>query len=179
MHPLFFGSNPAKVLEGPNKGFRALAKEEDLARKLISEFSSEKKSLAILSDNAHPDILTENFRKFTPEDFNNGIKFSQFNDSERKKLIDLIEVYVNRYNKNISDSYMKKIKSNGFENTYFSWAGSIDVGEGHYYTIKHDSFLIEYDNTQNNANHIHSVLRDFNGDYGQDILAEHYKSSHT
>ncbi|MFL2649063.1 MAG: DUF3500 domain-containing protein [Dehalococcoidia bacterium] len=86
---------------------------------------------------------------------------SQFNDSERKKLIDLIEVYVNRYNKNISDSYMKKIKSNGFENTYFSWAGSLDVGEGHYYTIKHDSFLIEYDNTQNNANHIHSVLKRF------------------
>jgi len=179
MHPLFFGSNPAKVLEGPNKGFRALAKEEDLARNLISEFSSDKKSLAILSEIAHPDILTENFRKFAPEDFNKGIKFDQFNDSERKKLINLIEIYVNRYNKNISDSYMKKIKSNGFENTYFSWAGSIDVGEGHYYTIKHDSFLIEYDNTQNNANHIHSVLRDFNGDYGQDILAEHYKSSHT
>jgi hypothetical protein len=39
------------------------------------------------------------------------------------------------------------------------------------------TFLIEYDNTQNNANHIHCVWRDFNGDWGEDLLAEHYRNS--
>ena len=68
--------------------------------------------------------------------------------------------------------------NNGFENTTFAWAGSTKISEGHYYFIKHDKFLIEYDNTQNDANHIHSVLRDFDGDYGSDILSNHYKSSH-
>ena len=179
MHPLFFGSNPAKVLDGPHKGFRALAEEEDLARKLITSLSPDKKSKAILSNVAHPDILTANYRNFDDSDFNNGIKFDQFSDLERKNLVELIKVYVDRFNLEISESYMKKILAKGFENTYFSWAGSVELGKGHYYTIKHDSFLIEYDNTQNNANHIHSVLRDFNGDYGEDILSEHYKISHT
>ena len=67
---------------------------------------------------------------------------------------------------------------NGFENTTFAWSGSIDISKEHYYFIRHDKFLIEYDNTQNNANHIHSVLRDFNGDYGEDILSKHYNSNH-
>tara|TARA_B110000438_G_scaffold30148_1_gene29347 strand:- start:6074 stop:7069 length:996 start_codon:yes stop_codon:yes gene_type:complete len=179
MHPLFFGANPARVVEGPHKGFRALAPEEDQARKLIKSLSSEKQSKAIITNEAHSDILTANYRTFDPSNFDQGLKFSEMTDQERNSLLELINVYVKRYNKSFADSYLKKIISIGFENTKFSWAGSTEISKGHYYTIKHDAFLIEYDNVQNGANHIHSVLRDFKGDYGEDILRNHYTSSHS
>jgi len=179
MHPLFFGANPAKVINGPRKGFRALAPEEDQARKLIKSLSTEKQAKAIITEDAHSDILTANYRTFDSSNFDQGLKFTEMTDSEKKSLMDLINVYIKRYNLPFANTYLKKIMSIGFENTKFSWAGSTEISEGHYYTIKHDLFLIEYDNVQNGANHIHSVLRDFEGDYGEDILRNHYISSHS
>ena len=87
-------------------------------------------------------------------------------------------MYTNRFTEEYAQNYLNQILKNGFENTTFAWSGSIDISKEHYYFIRHDKFLIEYDNTQNNANHIHSVLRDFNGDYGEDILSKHYNSNH-
>ena len=69
----------------------------------------------------------------------------------------------------------EQIKKAG-KNIYFAWAGGVNKGDPHYYRIQTPSFLIEYDDTQNNANHIHSVWRDFNGDWGEDLLKEHYQS---
>jgi hypothetical protein len=63
-------------------------------------------------------------------------------------------------------------------NLFFAWSGRIEKNDPHYYRIQTPAFLIEYDDTQNNANHIHSVWRDFNGDFGQDLLAQHYQASH-
>lgn len=40
------------------------------------------------------------------------------------------------------------------------------------------SFVIEYDNTQNKANHIHTVWREFGGDFGRDLLREHLERDH-
>jgi hypothetical protein len=70
-----------------------------------------------------------------------------------------------------------KIEQNGFENISFAWAGSLDVGMPHYYRVQGSSFLIEYDNTQNDANHIHSVWRDFTEDFGRDLLREHHTAA--
>ena len=79
----------------------------------------------------------------------------------------------------VSNNYWKQINNEGFDKLYFTWAGSLVPGLGHYYNIKHPRFIIEYDNTQNNANHIHSVMRDYSNDFGIDILAEHYKNNHS
>ena len=57
----------------------------------------------------------------------------------------------------------------------FTWAGSSEPGQRHYYRLAGPRFLVEYDNTQNDGNHVHSVWRDFNGDFGRDVLAEHVK----
>jgi len=178
MHPLFFGANPAKVIEGSRKGFRALKPEEDLARKLVTSFSEDNRKIAIINEIAPPDILTANYRNFNNQEFIKGLNFSKFTNNQRDGLIDLIKVYISRFTEDYAKNYLKQIIKQGFDNTIFAWAGSTDISKGHYYFIKHDKFLIEYDNTQNNANHIHSVLRDFDGDYGEDILSNHYKSSH-
>lgn len=178
IHPLFFGANPAKVIEGPQKGFRALGQEEDLARKFLKSLSDENKKLAIVNEIAPPDILTANYRDFNSQDFISGINFNKLGDSQKDNLIELIKVYTSRFTDEYAKNYFNKVSKNGFENTSFAWSGSTEISKGHYYFIKHDKFLIEYDNTQNDANHIHSVLRDFDGDYGQDILSDHYKSNH-
>ena len=178
MHPLFFGANPAKVLEGEKKGFRALDKEEDLARKLVTSLSDDNRKIAIINENAPSDILTANYRDFNNQDFVKGLNFNKMSSSQRDNLVHLIKIYTSRFYDEYAKTYNKQIISHGFENTTFAWAGSTKISEGHYYFLKHDKFLIEYDNTQNNANHIHSVLRDFDGDYGADILGNHYNSSH-
>ena len=178
MHPLFFGANPAKVLEGNKKGFRALSLEEDVARKLVTSLSEDNRKIAIINSTAPPDILTANYRNFNSSDFNVGLNFNKLNDKQKDNVIDLIKVYTNRFTEEYAQNYLNQILKNGFENTTFAWSGSIDISKEHYYFIRHDKFLIEYDNTQNNANHIHSVLRDFNGDYGEDILSKHYNSNH-
>lgn len=178
MHPLFFGANPAKVIDGENKGFRALDNEEDLARKLVLSLSDDNRKTAIINENAPSDILTANYRDFNNQEFVKGLNFDLMTSSQKDNLIDLIKIYTSRFSEEYAKTYNKEMISHGFENTTFAWAGSTKISEGHYYFIKHDKFLIEYDNTQNDANHIHSVLRDFDGDYGSDILSNHYKSSH-
>ena len=178
MHPLFFGANPAKVIEGPSKGYRALKPEEDIARKLVTSLSEDNRKIAVINELAPPDILTANYRNFNNKEFIKGLNFEKFTNNQRDNLIDLIKVYTSRFTEEYAENYLKQIIKQGFDNTIFAWAGSTEISKGHYYFIKHDKFLIEYDNTQNNANHIHSVLRDFDGDYGEDILSNHYKLSH-
>jgi len=77
----------------------------------------------------------------------------------------------------VAEERSKKMREAGFDKIYFGWAGGVNKGDPHYYRVQSPTFLIEYDNTQNEANHIHSVWRDFNGDFGEDLLREHYQTT--
>ena len=77
----------------------------------------------------------------------------------------------------LADQDLAKIQRAGWDKVLFAWAGSIKPGEGHYYRVQGPTFLLEYDNTQNNANHIHSVWRDFENDFGEDLLRRHYQQT--
>ncbi|MBV8717644.1 MAG: DUF3500 domain-containing protein [Chloroflexi bacterium] len=175
--PLFFGANPAEVRHGPTKGQRTLAPEEDLARALVRSLPQEQKRVAIVSETAFPDILTDHYRvanAFAPPD---GLAWSAMSADTRNQLSQLIRHYVTRTNDELSGPYWRKLEAE-FAALTFAWAGSEEPGQGHYYTIKAPSWLIEYDNTQNGANHIHSVLRDISGDWGEDLIAQHYAEAH-
>jgi hypothetical protein len=176
--PLFFGANPAEVRHGPTSGQRTLPEEEDFARALVRGLAPEQKGVAVISQTAFPDILTDKYRvanAFAPP---RGLAFAHMDGETREKLVRLLRHYVERTNDELSGPYWRKIESEGFDTITFAWAGSDEPGQGHYYAIKAPSFLIEYDNTQNEANHIHSVLRDITGDWGEDLLAMHYAESH-
>ena len=73
---------------------------------------------------------------------------------------------------------MENLKMEDFDTIRFGWAGATVSGQPHYYRIQGKTFLVEFDNTQNNANHIHLVWRDFEGDFGRDLIKEHYQHSH-
>ena len=174
--PQFFGANPAEVRDGPMQGTRVLSAEEDLARSLVKSFSAEQRTEAVLSTTAPGDILTSNERKAAIQE-DRGISYSKLGKDQQGTLLALIEEYLGVQPRAQAQQRLDRIRGVGFEQIKFAWMGGLEKGQGHYYRVQGKTFLIEYDNTQNGANHIHCVWRDFNGDWGQDLLAEHYHNS--
>ena len=175
--PSFFGSNPAEVLEGERKGLRILAREDDLGRDLIQALTAEQKKTAIVSAEAPRDILTEASRKAAIKGQPSGLQASRMNAHQRELLQNLLDEYVGNVPEQVAQLRQDQIKKAG-GNLYFAWAGGEKYRDPHYYRIQAPAFLVEFDDTQDHANHIHSVWRDFEGDFGLDLLKEHYQSSH-
>lgn len=174
--PSFFGSNPAEVKSGPRKGLRALAAEEDKGRELIKGLSAEQREQAIFDKTAPRDIITEAQRRVKPLE-QKGIAAAKLDEKQKDMLMQLIKAYVERNRPELAKDDLRKIQEAGVEKIYFAWAGGIERGEGHYYRVQGPTFLLEYDNTQNNANHIHAVWRDFENDFGEDLLKKHYQET--
>lgn len=175
--PTFMGANPAVVPIGAEKGRRTLKDEMDLGFALVNSLSPTQRQQAVFSDKALPEIVSGNNRKaelLEPK----GINFKQLNDSQKKTLLDLLNVYVRNYEFGFSQKLKAKIEKAGLDNLSFAWAGSLEPGQGHYYRIQGPMLLIEYDNTQTNANHVHTTVRDLTNDFAEDILKQHYENEH-
>lgn len=174
--PSFMGSNPAKVLDGPRKGLRVLDTEEDAGRALVKALDDGQQKKAIIDATAPKDILTMNSRKAMIE-HPAGIDFNDLTDAQKKQLVALVTDYASRLRGDLAQDDLVKVSNAGWDKLKFAWAGPTDPGQGHYYRVQGPTFLIEYDCTQNNANHIHSVWRDLQNDFGDDILAKHYQDT--
>ena len=172
--PMFLGSNPAEVRDGVKKGQRALAEEEDAARTLVMALPANLQAQAIVNAVAPSDIVTMNKNDISPLP-DHGVTYAAMGSQQQALLIKLIEAYTSNMEADIAAARMAKIKSAGLDKIRFAWMGETEKGKKHYYSVQGPTFLIEYDNTQNNGNHIHSVWRDFNGDFGRDLLREHLK----
>jgi hypothetical protein len=176
--PLFLGADPAEVRHGPEKGKRILAAEEDLARDVLRSLDAPRKAVAIVDPVAPDDIITKNYRTADPSGPLSGLLYADMSDEQRQRLVTLVRHHVERAGDEVAGNEWARIEAAGLERVSFAWAGPEEPGQGHYYAVKGPSFLIEYDNTQNGANHIHSVWRDWTNDWGEDLLAKHYAESH-
>jgi hypothetical protein len=174
--PSFFGSNPAEVRDGPRKGLRILAAEEDSARGLLMALDQSQRSKAVIDTTAPGDIVTMNKPKVDPLS-TAGIAAGDLRPNQRDLLMKVIGAYTSAMASDIAADRMAKLQKAGVEKIGFAWAGEAERGKKHYYRVQGPTFLIEYDNTQNDANHIHSVWRDFDGDFGRDLLREHLKEA--
>jgi hypothetical protein len=173
--PRFMGANPAEVREGPHKGLRVLGEEEDLARQLLNSFDDDLKAKVVFSPHAFKDIVTGFSSDVEPLD-NVGVAVSQMHHSQKEMLERIIALYLSSMKEDMAQRRLNQILEHGIDDVYFGWAGGVNRGDAHYYRIQGPSFLIEYDNVQNKANHQHTVWRDFDGDFGRDLLREHYNS---
>ena len=173
--PMFLGANPAVVMDGDQQGRAALHSEESAARAFLASLSPEQQATAIVNGVAPGDILTMNKNDITPLP-NQGVTFASLDEKQRAKLLDLIGVYTGNMEADLASERLARLKANGLDTIRFAWLGEKEQGKKHYYMVQGPTFLIEYDNTQNDGNHIHSVWRDFNGDFGRDILREHLKA---
>ena len=174
--PSFLGTNPAEVRTGLRAGLRVLAAEEDLGRQLIKSLDAKQRAVAIFDTNAPNDILTGDKRRawrLEPA----GLAASGLNPAQRETLATLIKEYLGRNRTEVAAADWSRIEKAGWEKVYFAWAGGLEPGQAHYYRVQGPTFLFEYDNTQNNANHIHTVWRDLENDFGDDLLKRHYEQS--
>lgn len=179
--PAFMGSNPGEVRDGPRQGLRVLGPEEESARAIVKSLSEEQRKTAIVATEAPKDIISAAERKIDLGKINGGkpgIAVSALNPQQREMLLNLIDYYAHRHRGPIADQELRDITAAAFENVHFAWAGGLERGEKHYYRIHGPTFLIEYDNTQDNANHVHSVWRDPKDDFGEDLLKRHYEQDH-
>jgi hypothetical protein len=175
--PSFFGANPAEVREGPRAGLRALANEEDLGRELVNSLDNDQRKVAIVDQTALKDIITMASRKAALEGQPSGLPVAKMNAKQFERLQALLEEYARNVPEQMAMEREDMIRKAG-KNMFFAWTGVTEKGGPHYYRVQAPTFLIEYDNTQNGANHIHSVWRDLHNDFGGDLLKAHYQASH-
>jgi hypothetical protein len=176
-NPLFLGANPAEVHTGSQKGSRILAKEEDLARALLTGLNKDQKRNAILSPTAPPDILSRAMPKLELGGAE-GLAAGSMTSEQRTTLAMLIHEYIDRLPSELSAIELKKLNEAALNAVHFAWAGAEERGKPHYYRLHGPFFFVEYDNTQNNANHIHTVWRNPKNDFGLDLLRLHYMQKH-
>jgi len=175
--PLFFGSNPGEVRHGERTGLRALEEEEELGRQLLHSLDGEQKAVAIVDAEAPGDILTTNIPYVRGEVQPDGLGSSDMSASQRDILHALVETYIKRLPETVARAEWARLAAD-INAACFAWAGAEERGGPHYYRVMGSSFLAEYDNTQNDANHIHAVWRDLSNDFGEDILRRHYREGH-
>jgi Protein of unknown function (DUF3500) len=177
--PGFMGSNPAIVPSGPEKGKQILKEETGMGFAFLHTLSSDQLSKAVIDAKAPGDIITFNNRKAMIEN-PKGIMYADLSKKQQAQMMDLVKLYIHRYTKLFADDMLKELQTAGLNKLQFAWAGDQqqDANKGCYYRIQGPTIIIEYDNTQNNANHVHSVIRDLKHDFGGDELLAHYKQEH-
>jgi hypothetical protein len=175
--PSFLGANPAEVRAGPRKGERVLGEEEDLGLALINSLDGAQRKIAIFAPEALKEIVTTNKKRVDPLS-PAGISLGQLSPSQRGQLVALLKLYLARYRPELAAEAFARIEAAGLEKVTFAWAGGLDRTKQTYYRIQTPTLLIEFDNSQGNGNHIHTAIREFKGDFGHDLLAQHYAREH-
>jgi hypothetical protein len=170
--PSFMGANPAAVPKGNRRGQRVLAEEEDEARKLLGMLDAAQRATAIIDTRTYGDIVTRNADKVSPLE-DKGLQARAMSDAQKAQLRKVIEVYAGAFEPALREARLARA-SEGQESVRFAWAGATERGRPHYYRIQGPGFLIEYDASQDGGNHVHTVWRDFSGDFGRDLLREHH-----
>jgi hypothetical protein len=171
--PAFLGTNPHELRGGKDAGKRVLGAEEDLARALLLLCDDKQRLTAIIAAEAPPDVFLGPSKPPSALGARAGLPVRAMGPGQREVLWRLIEEYAHNLRGEFADAELRHLKSE-FDGMYFAWAGGTEHGQGHYYRIHGEHFAIEYDNTQNDANHVHTVWRDFEHDFGGDALGEHY-----
>jgi len=176
--PQFLGSNPHEVRSGEQRGLRVLGAEEDLARALMLLLDERQLQQAVISETAPRDVMLGPGKPPSALGPRRGLPWQQLSEVQRGVLWRLIEEYATLWHGDFAAAELARIQNGGLDELCFAWAGGRERGEGHYYRIHGNDFAIEYDNTQNDANHVHTVWRDFERDHGGDLLLRHLQEHH-
>jgi hypothetical protein len=171
--PLFLGANPAEI----GHVTRPLADEEDLALALIASLDDRAATTARLADDAPDDILTTNAPRLEGIDRLEGVRFAELTGDARDHAKDLVRHYVRRLHETDADGWWRRLEPD-LGDVRFAFAGIPQHRRPHYYRLAGPMFFVEYDNTQDEANHVHTVLRDPTNDFGDDALRTHRRHAH-
>jgi hypothetical protein len=187
--PSFLGANPATVPSGAQAGMRVLAAEEDMGRGLYATLTAEQREKALIAKEAPADILSVPGRSLD-EVTTSGVGYGELDERQREMVRDLVREFADNLRGELAHAEIERIAKAGWEGVRFAWAGGENPGipgtpgvlgapgVGSYYRLSGPTFVIEYDNTQNGANHVHTVWHDRERDFGRDLLKEHLERDH-
>ena len=170
--PSFFGANPAQVRGGARKGLRALAAEEDEARTLLAMLDDAQRRQAVVDTRTYGEIVTRAAARVSPLE-QRGLPVDAMTEAQRAQVRRILEAYAESFEPPIRVARLARALE-GFASMRFAWAGPTERGRPHYYRLQGPRVLVEYDSSQDGGNHIHTVWRDFDGDFGRDLLREHH-----
>lgn len=176
--PHFVGSEPARIDSGPRAGFRLLGPEEDLARELITALRGTARATAVFAATPPDDILTRDDPFADPGLLPDGLSHARMAPGQQRLLERLVRRYLDRAPTAYANECWSGAVTRGLDSLSFAWAGGLEPGDRHYYCVRAPDFLIEYDNTQDDGNHAHSVWRHVRHDWGADLLRGHYTDQH-
>jgi Protein of unknown function (DUF3500) len=175
--PAFFGANPAAVPSGPHQGLRALKDEQDFGLALAQILAPSFRPRLVIAPDSPGDIVSGPGRSDSLK-APAGVALGEMAAEPRALALRLLETYARNVRTEIADAELRAMHEAGIERIHFAWAGAIDRARPHYYRLHGPTVLIEYDNSQNNANHIHSVWHDPRNGFGADLLRAHYRTGH-
>jgi len=175
--PLYYGASPHRVTDGTMNGWHILDDEENLGRNIVLSLSKSQQKKA-MAPAAMPDgILTDMIVDLKGKIETEGVAYSEMNASQQAAVKELVMENIYNIPRDQAHTRLDLVQKGGWENIRFAWAGSTKVGEKMFYILQGPEFILEYCEVSMGSNHIHSVWRDTNGDFGRDILAEHLASS--
>ncbi len=175
--PAFMGANPATVPSGALQGLRTLKDEQEVGLALAQSLAPPLRQRLVIAPRSLGDIVSGPGRRQNLK-APAGVPLGDMGDEQRALALRLLETYARNMRTEIAEAELRAIQEAGLERIHFAWAGPIDPSRGHYYRLHGPTVLIEYDNTQNEANHIHSVWHDPRNAFGADLLRAHYLSGH-
>ena len=172
--PFFAGAHPATVRDGTHRGFRLLGPSEDLARQIMASLDDQQRRTAIIADRSFGEIVASPQRE---RDLGNptGLPLGEMTGAQRTLVEALMDRFLGTLAADLLAQQKERVLQQGLATFRFAWAGSLTPGEAHYFRIHGPATLVEHDNTQNGANHVHAVWRDLAADFGRDALADHYR----
>jgi hypothetical protein len=175
--PHFMGANPAAFRHGQRRIHNALGAEEELGRAIVRSLDPRLRAGVVMAGEVPDDIVAGPGREDSLR-FPAGLPLARMPDASRDAVIELIEVYARRLRPDLAEAELDRMHRAGADRLHFAWAGGLRPGQPHYYRIHGPTLLIEYDNSRDGANHIHTVWHSPGRNFGADPLAEHYRMGH-
>ncbi|HLH67590.1 MAG TPA: DUF3500 domain-containing protein [Candidatus Dormibacteraeota bacterium] len=198
--PLMLGAEPATF-----GAFAPLAEDEELGFRMLRSLDDSQVRQAVIHHRAPADVVTRVVPRLGSEEWPDerevglpdyriddhdrralrylhdqprGVCGAALSTQQRRCLADLLACYLDRLPAEVADRHRERFAGDGLDRLWFCWAGRQERGQPHYYRLQGPSLLIEFDNTQQGGNHIHTVWRDPENDFGYDLLARHYQEEH-
>ncbi|MFI7576787.1 DUF3500 domain-containing protein [Micromonospora sp. NPDC049497] len=173
--PVFFGANPAAVRYAGRPVSRPLGVEEDLARAVLDAMGPAARAAAIIADEAPADIVSATRPRVDGPLEPLGVATDRLGPGARALVEQLVALYLERLPPALAQHEAQRLDGGQL---HFAWAGPTRPGQRHYYRVQGDDLLVEYDNTTDDGNHAHTVLRRPASDFGTDVLAAHHARAH-
>jgi hypothetical protein len=162
--PEFFGANPGSIEAGKGREIRVLGPEEDIARQILKLCTPEQQKLCWVSKEAPGEVPGPNEPQAAVKDAV-GLRYGQMSPDQQKLLKELLDEYLKNLPDDVESERRQKLNEAGIDKIAFAWYGEPDLHQAHHYRVQGPTFVIEYNNTQNNANHVHSMWRNLQGDF--------------